>query len=68
MAIWLRRSYARDNHFPLLFETPLANLSEFMKWFNITYTSHYKRRHKRTGHLYQGRYKSILVEKKRNEV
>ncbi|MBM4054330.1 MAG: hypothetical protein FJ264_06610 [Planctomycetes bacterium] len=53
-----------DNHFHLLLETPLANLSEFMRWFNITYTSHYNRRHKRTGHLYQGRYKSILVEKK----
>ena len=53
-----------DNHFHLLLETPFANLSEFMRWFNITYTSHYNRRHKRTGHLYQGRYKSILVEKK----
>src|SRR5574337_642929 len=53
-----------DNHFHLLLETPLANLSEFMRWFNITYTSHYNRRHKRIGHLYQGRYKSILVEKK----
>ncbi|MCC7211958.1 MAG: transposase, partial [Candidatus Brocadia sp.] len=52
-----------DNHFHLLLETPLANLSEFMRWFNITYTSYYNRRHKRTGHLYQGRYKSILVEK-----
>ncbi len=53
-----------DNHFHLLLETPFANLSEFMRWFNITYTSHYNKRHKRTGHLYQGRYKSILVEKK----
>ncbi|MCR4293391.1 MAG: transposase [Candidatus Kuenenia sp.] len=53
-----------DNHFHLLLETPLANLSKFMRWFNITYTSHDNRRHKRTGHLYQGRYKSILVEKK----
>ncbi|GAB63485.1 conserved hypothetical protein [Candidatus Jettenia caeni] len=52
-----------DNHFHLLLETPLSNLSEFMRWFNITYTSHYNRRHKRSGHLYQGRFKSILVEK-----
>jgi putative transposase len=29
---------------------------------NITYTSHYNRRHKRVGHLYQGRYRSLLVE------
>lgn len=52
-----------ENHFHLLLETPLANLSEFMRQFNITYTSYYNRRHKRIGHLYQGRYKSILVDK-----
>ncbi len=51
------------NHFHLLVETPLGNLSEFMRHFNITYTSHYNRRHSQVGHLYQGRYKSILVEK-----
>ncbi len=51
------------NHFHLLIETPLGNLSEFMRKFNITYTSYYNRRHKRIGHLYQGRYKSILVDK-----
>jgi len=51
------------NHFHLFLETPLANLSEFMRQFNITYTSYYNRRHKRVGHLYQGRYKSILVDK-----
>lgn len=52
-----------SNHFHLLVETPLGNLSEFMRKFNITYTSYYNRRHKRIGHLYQGRYKSILVDK-----
>jgi putative transposase len=51
------------NHFHLLVETPLGNLAEFMRKFNITYTSYYNRRHKRVGHLYQGRYKSILVDK-----
>jgi len=51
------------NHFHLLIETPIGNLSEFMRQFNITYTSHYNRRHNRTGHLYQGRYKSVLVDK-----
>jgi len=44
-------------------ETPLANLSEFMRQFNITYTSYYNRRYNRVGHLYQGRYKSILIQK-----
>lgn len=52
-----------DNHFHLLVETPLGNLGEFMRHFNITYTARFNRRHKRCGNLYQGRYKSILVEK-----
>jgi len=51
-----------SNHWHFLAQTPLGNLSEFMRYFNITYTSHFNRRHKRSGHLYQGRYKSILVE------
>ena len=52
-----------SNHFHLLLETPLANLSEFMRQFNITYTSYYNRKYNRVGHLYQGRYKSILIQK-----
>ncbi len=50
------------NHFHLLIGTPKGNLSEFMLHFNITYTSYYNRRYKRAGHLYQGRYKSILID------
>ena len=50
------------NHFHLLVETPLGNLSEFMRHFNITYTSYFNRCHRRVGHLYQGRYKSVLVD------
>jgi putative transposase len=52
-----------NNHFHLLVETPLANLSEFMRHFNIAYIGYFNRRHKRVGHLYQGRYKAILVDK-----
>ncbi|MEW6587253.1 MAG: transposase [Nitrospirota bacterium] len=52
-----------NNHFHLLLETPLGNLGESMRHFNITYTGYFNRRHRRVGHLYQGRYKSILVEK-----
>lgn len=52
-----------NNHFHLLLETPIGNLGEFMRQFNITYTGYYNRRHNRVGHLYQGRYKSILVDK-----
>ena len=41
------------NHFHLIVETPRGNLSEFMRHFNISYTSAYNRRHHRVGHLYQ---------------
>lgn len=51
-----------ENHYHFLVQTPLGNLGQFMRHFNITYTSHYNRRHKRVGHLFQGRYKSFLIE------
>jgi putative transposase len=51
------------NHWHILVETLLGNLGEFMRHLNITYTSYYNRCHNRVGHLYQGRYKSFLVEK-----
>lgn len=51
-----------DNHFHIMLKTALSNLGEFMRHFNISYTSYYNRRHERIGHLYQGRYKSILIE------
>jgi REP element-mobilizing transposase RayT len=52
-----------SNHFHLLVETPLGNLSEFMRHFNITYTSYFNRQHKRSGNLYQGRFKSFLIDR-----
>ena len=52
-----------SNHFHLIVETSKANLSEFMRQFNISYTGYYNRRHRRIGHLYQGRFKSIVVDK-----
>jgi len=51
-----------SNHFHLLVKTPLGNLQEFMRHFNICYTAYYNRKHDRPGHLYQGRYKSFLVD------
>lgn len=51
------------NHYHLLVETPLGNLAEFMRHFNITYTSHFNRCHRRSGHLFQGRYGSVLIDK-----
>jgi REP element-mobilizing transposase RayT len=52
-----------DNHFHLVIQTKRANLSEFMRHFNISYTAAFNRRHRRSGHLYQGRYHAILIEK-----
>ncbi len=51
-----------SNHFHLFLTTPDGNLSEFMRHFNISYTSAFNRRHNRSGHLYQGRYKSFLID------
>ena len=52
-----------SNHFHLIVETPKANLSEFIRQFNISYTCYYNRLHGRIGHLYQGRFKAIVVDK-----
>ena len=51
-----------DNHFHLLLETPQANLSRPMQWLNVSYSVWFNRRHRRAGHLLQGRFKAILVE------
>ncbi|CAB5079155.1 hypothetical protein D3OALGA1CA_4324 [Olavius algarvensis associated proteobacterium Delta 3] len=51
-----------DTHYHLLIRTPEANLSKSMQWFGTTYTIQFNIRHSRKGHLFQGRYKSILVE------
>lgn len=51
-----------NNHYHLLLRTMKANLSKGMQWLGITYTRRYNIKHRRQGHLYQGRFKSILVE------
>ncbi len=51
------------NHFHLLLETPLGNLSEFMRHLNITYAAYFNRIYRRKGHIYAGRYKSVVLEK-----
>ena len=51
-----------SNHYHLLIRTPQANLSEFMRHFQVTYTVRFNRRHDRPGHVFQGRFKSLLVE------
>jgi len=51
-----------DNHYHLLLETPGANLSQIMHHINGAYTTYYNVKRARSGHLFQGRYKAILVE------
>jgi putative transposase len=52
-----------DNHYHLLIETPEGNLSQAIRHLNGVYTLRFNRGHKRFGHLFQGRYKAILVHK-----
>lgn len=49
------------NHFHLVVETPQPNLVAGMKWFLGTYTARFNRRHRLSGHVFAGRYKSLLV-------
>lgn len=51
-----------NNHYHLLLRTPDANLSRSMQWFAVSYTRYFNLRHRRSGHLFQGRFKSFLVE------
>ena len=61
---WRCHAYClMDNHIHLLIDTPQPNLSRGMRQLNGVYTQRFNRRHRRVGHLFQGRYKSILVEK-----
>jgi putative transposase len=51
-----------ENHFHLVVQTLRANLSEFMRRFNICYTGWFNYHHHTCGHLYQGRYKALLID------
>lgn len=52
-----------DNHYHLLIETPSSNLSQAIRHLNGVYTQDFNRRRRRVGHLFQGRFKAILVDK-----
>jgi hypothetical protein len=52
-----------DNHYHLILETPEGNLSRGMRQLNGIYTQKYNWRYTKTGHVFQGRYKAILVDK-----
>ena len=61
---WICHAYClMDNHYHLLIETPDGNLSRGMRQLNGVYTQLFNKLHGRVGHLFQGRYKSILIQK-----
>src|SRR6185437_6794118 len=61
---WVVHAYClMDNHYHLLIETPESNLSKGMRQLNGVYTQRFNRRHGRVGHVFQGRYKAIIVQK-----
>ena len=61
---WLCHAYClMGNHYHLMIETPQGNLSRGMRHLNGVYTQRFNRRHGLVGHLFQGRFKAILVEK-----
>ncbi len=51
-----------DNHYHLLLQTPRANLPEIMQYINGSYTTYVNKKRQRAGHLFQGRYKAILID------
>jgi REP element-mobilizing transposase RayT len=61
---WLCHAYClMDNHYHIVIETLEGNLSQGMRQLNGIYTMSFNRRHRTVGHVFQGRYKAILVEK-----
>jgi putative transposase len=64
---WRLHAYVlMGNHYHLLLETPEPNLSRGMHRINAVYSQSFNRRYERAGHLMQGRFKAILVEKERH--
>jgi len=61
---WLCHAYClMDNHYHLIIETPDGNLSQGMRQLNGVYTQLFNKRYGRVGHIFQGRYKAILIQK-----
>ena len=52
-----------DNHYHLILELREANLSRAAQWLNLSYSVWFNRRHGRSGHLFQGRFKSVIVSR-----
>jgi len=61
-AVELHGYVLMGNHYHLLVRTPDANLSAAVQWLNVAYSIWWNRRHGRSGHVFQGRFKAVLVE------
>ncbi len=63
---WRCHAYClMDNHFHLVVETPQPNVSRGMQWLNGAYAQGFNRRYGRTGHLFGGRFHSVLIDGER---
>ena len=61
---WVCHAYClMGNHYHLMIETPIANMSDGMRHLNGCYTQWFNWQHDRVGHIFQGRFKSILVDR-----
>ncbi len=62
-ASWQVHAYClMNNHFHLVLETPKPTLVDGMRWLLSVYTQRFNKRHKKRGHLFAGRYKSLIVD------
>jgi putative transposase len=60
---WRVHAYVlMSNHYHFLLETPQPNLVAGMRWFQTTWTMRFNGRHRLSGHLFQGRYKAVVVD------
>ncbi len=66
LAIFIHGYCLMDNHYHLLVETPEGGLSRAIKAISGRYSQWFNWRHKRSGHLFEGRFKSVLVQKEKH--
>ena len=57
-----------DNHYHLVVRTPQPNLNQAMQWLNVSYSTRFNWAHRQCGHVFQGRYKAIVIETERGVV
>jgi putative transposase len=54
-----------DNHYHLVVRTPQANLSQAIRWLHVSYSSRFNWAHRQVGHLFQGRFKAVVIQEVR---